>query len=42
MVLKLLANENFKQILNYVKKVITKIDNKVNKPRRRGRNYRIA
>ena len=40
--LKLLANENFKQILNYVKKVITKIDNKVNKPRRRGRNYRIA
>ena len=37
-VVKLLANENFKQILNYVKKVITKIY----KPRRRGRNYRIA
>ena len=39
---KRLANENFKQILNYVKKVITKIDNRVNTPRRRGRNYRIA
>ena len=42
MVVKLLANENFKQILNYVKKVITKIDKRVNTPRRRGRNYRIA
>ena len=41
MVVKLLANENFKQILNYVEKVITKIDNKVKNPRRRGRNYRI-